>query len=121
MKTRNYIYIENGDDAVGAADDAIMFPADSITRIDPTSATTTTVSFAAHDGTADTDKIVITHASLKNKEVSNAVVKMAQFQPKDGFTVMASFNGSGVGAAEIFPINNLDANIAVTNIQYTAS
>jgi len=121
MKTKNYIYVENGDDAVDAADDAIMFPAENITRIDPTSATTTTVSFMAHDGTADTDKIVITHASLKNKEVANAVVKMAQFMPRDGFTIMAAYNGSGVAAAETFPINNLDADIAVTNIQYTAS
>jgi hypothetical protein len=119
MKTRNYIYIENGDDAVGAADDAIMFPAENITRIDPTNATTTTVSFMAHDGTADTDKIVLTHASLKNKEVAAAVVKMAQFMPRDGFTIMAAFNGTG--GVETFPINNLDSTIAVTNVQYTAS
>ena len=119
MKTRNYIYVENGDDAVGAQDDAIMFPAENITRIDPTNATTTTVSFIAHDGTADTDKIVLTHASLKNKEVANAVIKMAQFMPSDGFTVMAAFNGTG--GLETFPINNLDSSIAVTNIQYTAS
>ena len=44
---------------------------------------------------------------------------MAQFQPKDGFTVMAAFNSTG--GVESFPINNLDANIAVTNVQYTAS
>jgi len=116
---KNYIYVENGDDAVGAADDAIMFPAENITRIDPTSATTTTVSFDAADGTLDTDKIVLTHASLKCKEVAAAVVKMAQFQPKDGFTVMAAFNATG--GVETFPINNLDSTILVTNVQYTAS
>ena len=38
---------------MGAADDAILFPASSITRIDPTSATSITVSFAAADGTLD--------------------------------------------------------------------
>jgi hypothetical protein len=47
------------------------------------------------------------------------IVKMAQFTPRDGFTIMAAFNGTG--GVETFPINNLDANIAVTNVQYTAS
>lgn len=116
---KNYIYVENGDDAVGAADDAILFPAENITRIDPTSATTITVSFNAADGTADTDKIVITHASLKTKETMGAVVKMAQMKPKNGFTAMALFNTTG--GVETFPINNLDSTIAVSNVQYTAS
>ena len=116
---KNYIYVENGDDAVGAADDAILFPASSITRMDPTSATTITVSFAAADGTLDTDKIVITHASLKTKECMNAVVKMAQFLPKNGFTAMALFGTTG--ELETFPINNLDSSIVVSNVQYTAS
>ena len=44
---------------------------------------------------------------------------MAQFTPSDGFTVMAAFNATG--GIETFPINNLDGDIAVTNIQYTAS
>jgi len=116
---KNYIWSANGDDTLDALGDAILFPAELITRMDPTSATTTTVSFMAADGTADTDKIVLTHASLKNKEVAAAVVKMAQFTPRDGFTIMAAFNGTG--GVETFPINNLDANIAVTNVQYTAS
>ncbi len=116
---KNYIYVENGDDAVGAADDAILFPAENITRMDPTSATTITVSFTAADGTADTDKIVLTHASLKTKETMNAVVKMAQMNPRGGFTAMALFGTTG--ETETFPINNLDSTIAVSNVQYTAS
>ena len=118
MNIKNYIYQENGDDALGAQDDAIMFPAANITRMDPTSATTTTVSFIAHDGTADTDKIVITHASGYNEQVMNAMVKMAQFQPRDGFTLLSDF---GETQTETFPINNLHGDIAVTNVQYTAS
>ena len=118
MNIKNYIYQENGDDALGAQDDAIMFPASNITRMDPVNATSTVISFIAHDGTADTDKIVITHASGYNKQVMNAMVKMAQFQPRDGFTLLSDF---GTAQAETFLINNLDANIAVTNVQYTAS
>ena len=116
---KNYIYVENGDDEVGAADDAVLFPAANITRIDPVDATNTLVSFDAADGTADTDKIVITHASGKCAEVANAVIKMAQGRPRNGFTAMALFNTTG--AVESFPINNLDSSIVVTNIQYTAS
>jgi len=118
---KNYIWSANGDDTLDALGDAILFPADSITRMDPSSATTTTVSFLAADGTADTDKVVLTHASGYNKQVMNAVVKLAQRQPKNGMTIMNDYYKEDAGGAETFEINNLDTNIAVTNVQYTAS
>ena len=71
----NYIYTCNGASATNAANDALMFPANRVTRIDGVSATTTQIYIEAHDGTADCDEITITHASLKNKEVTAAVVK----------------------------------------------
>ena len=60
---KNYIWSANGDDTMDALGDAILFPASNIMRMDPTTATTTTVGIKAHDGTADCDIIVITHAS----------------------------------------------------------
>jgi len=120
---RNFIYVENGDDAIQAQDDAILFPVGNITRMDPINATSTLIAFDAVDGTIDTDKIVITHASLKNKEVMNAVVKLIQMRPKNGFTIMGYMlnDADGTAVGEAFPINNLDSTIAVENVQYVAS
>ena len=119
---KNYIWSANGDDTLDALDDAILFPATSILRIDPTSATTTTISIAAADGTADSDTIVITHASGLNRRVMNAVVKLAQgAMVKNGMTVMNDYYLEDAGGLETFPINNLDSDIAVTNVQYAAS
>ena len=84
------------------------------------SATTTTVGIKAHDGTADCDIIVITHASQKHIQVMNAVVKLAQMQPKNGMTIMNDYLEDD-GNIETFAINNLDTEILVTNVQYTAS
>ena len=117
---KNYIWSANGDDTLDALGDAILFPATSILRIDPTSATTTTISIAAADGTADSDTIVITHANQKHRQVMNAVVKLAQMQPKNGMTIMNDFL-EDVGNQETFAINDLDSEILVTNVQYTAS
>tara|TARA_R110002167_G_scaffold199044_1_gene402223 strand:- start:833 stop:1198 length:366 start_codon:yes stop_codon:yes gene_type:complete len=119
---KNYIWSANGDDTLDALGDAILFPATSIKRIDPTSATTTTISIAAADGTADTDTIVLTHASGYNKEVMNAVVKVAQgARIKNGMSVMNDYYLEDAGGAETFEINQLDTSIAVTNVQYAAS
>ena len=49
----NYIYTCNGASATDAANDALMFPANRVTRIDGVSATTTQIYIEAHDGTAD--------------------------------------------------------------------
>jgi len=114
----NYIYTCNGASATNAANDALMFPANRVSRIDGVSATTTQIYIEAHDGTADCDEITITHASLKNKEVTAAVVKMLQMQNKDGFVVMSGFDTL---TDEFFPINNLDTTIAVTDIVGTQS
>ena len=116
----NYIWSANGDDTMDALGDAILFPAANIMRMDPTTATTTTVGIVAHDGTADCDTIVLTHASQKHKQVMNAVVKLAQMQPKNGMTIMNDFL-EDLGGQETFAINNLDPEILVTNVQYTAS
>ena len=119
---KNYIWSANGDDTLDALGDAILFPATSILRIDPTSATTTTISIAAADGTADSDTIVITHASGYNRQAMNAVVKLAQgAMVKNGMTVMNDYYLEDAGGLETFPINNLDGDIAVTNVQYAAS
>jgi len=119
---KNYIWSANGDDTLDALGDAILFPATSILRIDPTSAATTTISIAAADGTADSDTLVITHASGKNKEVMGAVVKLAQgARIKNGMSIMNDYYNEDNGGLETFEINNLDGNIAVTNVQYAAS
>lgn len=117
---KNYIWSANGDDTMDALGDAILFPASNIMRMDPTTATTTTVGIKAHDGTADCDIIVITHASQKHRQVMNAVVKLAQMQPKNGMTIMNDYLEDD-GNIETFAINNLDTEILVTNVQYTAS
>ena len=59
--------------------------------------------------------MLITHASLKNKEVMNAIVKLAN--SAGPFTVISKFPVDG---PEQFPINNLDSTIEVTNIAITA-
>jgi len=114
----NYIYTCNGASATNAANDAVMFAADQVLRMEGTSATTTTVFFMAHDGTLDADKIVLTHASLKNKEVMNACAKMFNMQNKDGFVIMSGFDTL---TPEFFPINNLDSTILVTDVVGTQS
>lgn len=119
---KNYIWSANGDDTLDALGDAILFPAESILGIDPTSATTTTINIVAHDGTADSDTIVITHASGLNFKVMNAVVKLAQgARIKNGMSIMNDYYLEDFGGAETFPINELDGDIAVTNVQYAAS
>ena len=119
---KNYIWSANGDDTLDALGDAILFPAESILRMAPTSATTTTISIVAHDGTGDSDTVVLTHASGLNKRVMNAVVKLAQgARIKNGMSVMNDYYLEDFGGSETFPINNLDSDIAVTNVQYTAS
>ena len=50
----------------------------------------------------------------------NAVVKLAQMQPKNGMTIMNDYLEDD-GNIETFAINNLDTEILVTNVQYTAS
>ena len=54
---RNFIYTCNGASATNAADDAVMFPADKVLRMEPTSATTTTVFFMSHVGDLKTKKL----------------------------------------------------------------
>ena len=109
----NYIYTVNGASPTDAANDALMFGEDQILRLEATTATTTTAFIMSHVGDLDADKIVLTHASLKNKEVMNAFVKMAQMQNKDGFVLMSGFDTL---TPEFFPINNLDSTILVTDI-----
>ena len=116
----NYIWSANGDDTMDALGDAILFPAANIMRMDPTTTSTTTIGIIAHDGTADCDTIVITHANQKHRQVMNAVVKLAQMHPKNGMTIMNDFLVD-VGNQETFAINDLDSEILVTNVQYTAS
>jgi len=113
---RNFIYTCNGASPTDAANDAVMFPADKVLRMEPTSATTTTVFFMSHVGDLDADKIVLTHASLKNKEVMAACAKMFNMQNKSGFVVMSDFDTL---TPETFPINNLDSTILVTDVQGT--
>jgi hypothetical protein len=52
----------------------------------------------------------------------NAVVKLAQgARIKNGMSVMNDYYLEDAGGLETFPINELDGDIAVTNVQYTAS
>ena len=93
-----------------------MFPADAITGMFGTGLTTTNVSIQTTTGTENNNhQMVITHASGKNKEVINAVVKLAN--SKGPFTVLSEFPVEG---PELFPINDLDGTIEVTNIAITA-
>ena len=116
MDNKNFLYSANGDDAIDASMEALMFPANAITGMFGTSATTTNVSIQSTTGSGDNNhQMILTHASLKNKEVMNAVVKLAN--SKGPFTVISEFPVDG---PELFPINNLDATILVTNIAITA-
>ena len=115
-QNKNFLYSANGDDAISATMEALMFPATAITGMFGASATTTNVSIQTTTGAGDNNhQMLITHASLKNKEVMNAVVKLAN--SAGPFTVVSEFP---VGGPEIFPINNLDGTILVTNIAITA-
>jgi hypothetical protein len=111
---RNFIYTCNGSANTSGPDDAVMFPADKVLRMEPTSATTTTVFFMSNLGDLSADRIVLTHASLKNKEVMAACAKMFNMQNKSGFVVMSDFDTL---TPETFPINNLDSTILVTDVQ----
>jgi hypothetical protein len=113
---KNYLYSANGDDAIDATMEALMFPADAITGMFGTGLTTTNVSIQTTTGAENNNhQMVITHASGKNKEVINAVAKLAN--SKGPFTVLSEFP---VGGPELFPINDLDGTILVTNIAITA-
>ena len=113
---KNYLYSANGDDAIDATMEALMFPADAITGMFGTGLTTTNVSIQTTTGTENNNhQMVITHASGKNKEVINTVVKLAN--SKGPFTVLSEFPVEG---PELFPINDLDGTIEVTNIAITA-
>ena len=106
-QNKNFLYSANGDDAISATMEALMFPATAITGMFGASSTT-----GAND---NNHQMLITHASGKNKEVMNAVTKLAN--SAGPFTVISAFP---VGGPELFPINNLDGTILVTNIAITA-
>ena len=115
-QNKNFLYSANGDDAISATMEALMFPATAITGMFGASLTTTNVSIQATTGANDNNhQMLITHASGKNKEVMNAIVKLAN--SAGPFTVISAFP---VGGPELFPINNLDGTILVTNIAITA-
>ena len=68
-----------------AAGDIVIYPASSYLGLDPTSATTSTISFKALTGNVAVDTILITHASGKYKELCQG---MAELMNGNGLVVV---------------------------------
>jgi hypothetical protein len=84
---KRYLYF--GEATVETTSEACMFSVDAFLGMTPASASTTTMHFAARNGTLVDDGVVVTHTGYTTKAFMTEIVKFMQNNQKNPFLIIA--------------------------------